>query len=93
MKAQADLESKNESTGGDCESCVVLEADHRKRVRESGSKRATSEVKKKSLWDVRWRKRDYMIKLKMQRNSEEKLIMTVSSNNCSCQRPESRQND
>ena len=49
MKAQADLESKNESTGRDCESCVVLEADHRKRVRESGSKRATSEVKKKSL--------------------------------------------
>lgn len=47
MKAQADLESKNESTGRDCESCVVLEADHRKRVRESGSKRATSEVKKK----------------------------------------------
>jgi len=47
LKAQADLESKNESTGGDCESCVVLEADHRKRVRESGSKRATSEVKKK----------------------------------------------
>lgn len=56
MKAQADLESKNESTGRDCESCVVLEADHRKRVRESGSKRATSEVKKKSLRDVRWRK-------------------------------------
>lgn len=52
MKAQADLESKNESTGGDCESCVVLEADHRKRVRESGSKRATSEVKKKvfGMW-------------------------------------------
>ena len=47
MKAQADLESKNESTGRDCESCVVLEADHRKRVRKSGSKRATSEVKKK----------------------------------------------
>lgn len=69
MKAQADLESKNESTGRDCESCVVLEADHRKRVRESGSKRATSEVKKKkSLRDVRWRKWDYMIKLKMQRN-------------------------
>lgn len=48
MKAQADLESKNESTGGDCESCVVLEADHRKRVRVD-LKEQLQRLKKKSL--------------------------------------------
>ena len=63
------MESKNESTGRDCESCVVLEADHRKRVRESGSKRATSEVKKKKKSSgCEVEKVRLYEKIKMQRN-------------------------
>lgn len=62
------MESKNESTGRDRESCVVLEADHRKRVRESGSKGAISEVKKKKVSRCEVEKVRLYDKIKMQGN-------------------------